>query len=136
MKNEILFGRKGEPVFHRKSPYSEQQLIHDSRQITSREQLIVGQEYKHMTKYPDKDIFYLVYRFLVLSLPTGSSNIFRVKNLGYFRRNSYESDESLADLGIVPYEWGKWNALHWIMPTETCETWDVLLGENPLKSTC
>jgi hypothetical protein len=99
------------------SPFSDEQVIHDTRQVRSPEGLVVGRDYKeHNTKSPGSGI---TIRITDVDIDCDRFGYMYVGG----DANGVRVNGSLADHGIVPYRQGSenecWNTLNYLVPVES-----------------
>jgi hypothetical protein len=91
--------------------YATEQVLHDSRQVTSLSQLTFGQQFAEMRdEYGKNKPTGLVFTVLGISPKSG---FVRVK-----MPDDQEKDLSLADRGIVPYIENTWNDIYFLLPAK------------------
>ena len=91
-------------------------------QITSREQLKVGGLYKEVQS---GKVSTATLELLALDMPKKDWAKVRVTGRSSYNNPpkdySYESERSLADLGVVPYKGGMWNSVNYMIPADKAD---------------
>ena len=115
---ELKYGR----YISQDSIFSKIPTIHSPHQITSKEQLKVGELYKEVQS---GKVSTATLELLALDTPKKDWAKVRVTGIEKYSRPqkyyAYNANKSLADLGVVPYKDGMWNSDNYMIPADNAD---------------